>query len=393
MPNETIRVGYPRSTYPYVRNVINACDGTEYRHVLNAYDPLIKIAKGIRVVGPALLSRRSVLDQEFRFYHIGQRDVDLYHLFNSVNVGPGAWISTFETCIPRHSATLGTTMPDNNARRDLDRLFECIADDNCRGIIALSENANRIQQNLMERYDTADMERIQSKMHTLYPPQASVVDHVEEKNTPDDRIVFTLVGRAFFRKGGREILNVFTSLPTSIRDQVELNIVSSLDLDPYATGETIEDVEWAQQTLRKHEGWIYYFPSLPHEDVLDLMRRSHVGLLPTHADTFGYSVLEFQAAGCPVITTKVRALPEINDSSCGWLIDVNVNELGIGQHSTDAERADNHARISEGLDHIVKRIVRNPSRIHEKARQALARIRRVHNPADYARQLKSVYQT
>ncbi|MFW2788163.1 glycosyltransferase, partial [Acinetobacter baumannii] len=56
--------------------------------------------------------------------------------------------------------------------------------------------------------------------------------------------------------------------------------------------------------------------------------RHHIGLLPTWADTFGYSVLEFQACGCPVISTDVRALSEINNNDIGWLINVDKNKYG-----------------------------------------------------------------
>ena len=42
------------------------------------------------------------------------------------------------------------------------------------------------------------------------------------------------------------------------------------------------------------------------------MATSHIGLLPTYNDSYGYSVIEFFSYGCPVITTNILALPEIN---------------------------------------------------------------------------------
>jgi len=51
-------------------------------------------------------------------------------------------------------------------------------------------------------------------------------------------------------------------------------------------------------------------------------RRFALALLPTCAETHGDVVLEAQANGCPVITTDIRTLPEINPSEIGYLIEV-----------------------------------------------------------------------
>ncbi len=49
------------------------------------------------------------------------------------------------------------------------------------------------------------------------------------------------------------------------------------------------------------------------------MRTADIGMLPSYADTYGFSVLEAQA-GNAVITTDIRALPEVNNPAVGWLI-------------------------------------------------------------------------
>ncbi len=61
---------------------------------------------------------------------------------------------------------------------------------------------------------------------------------------------------------------------------------------------------------------------MPNQQVLELLKTCDVGLLPTYADTYGFSALEAQSAACPVISTDVRALPEINNTEVGWLINV-----------------------------------------------------------------------
>ncbi|MFH4294310.1 glycosyltransferase, partial [Acinetobacter baumannii] len=73
---------------------------------------------------------------------------------------------------------------------------------------------------------------------------------------------------------------------------------------------------------------IKIYSNVDNNKVIEMIREHHIGLFPTWADTFGYSVLEFQACGCPVISTDVRALSEINNNDIGWLINVDKNKYG-----------------------------------------------------------------
>jgi glycosyltransferase involved in cell wall biosynthesis len=122
------------------------------------------------------------------------------------------------------------------------------------------------------------------------------------------------------------------------------------------------------------------------------MKTCDVGLLPTYADTYGLSVLEAQACGLPVITTDVRALPEINNADVGWLIRVPKNELGEALYSTLEERERLSLQIQSGLEAIVRNIVADPSVIYIKALKSLERIREMHDPTVYAQKLREIYQ-
>lgn len=61
------------------------------------------------------------------------------------------------------------------------------------------------------------------------------------------------------------------------------------------------------------------------------MKQCHIGLLPTFGDTFGFSVLEMQACGCPVITSNNYALPEINNKEIGWICDIQESIKKYGE--------------------------------------------------------------
>jgi glycosyltransferase involved in cell wall biosynthesis len=117
-----------------------------------------------------------------------------------------------------------------------------------------------------------------------------------------------------------------------------------------------------------------------------------VGLLPTWADTYGLFVLEAQASGCPVITTDVRALAEINNSRIGWLIRVPKDALGEAIYATPENRLELSQKIQAGLEEIIRGIVEDPSVIASKGQAALERIRTEHDPQDYAEKLRQIYQ-
>lgn len=125
--------------------------------------------------------------------------------------------------------------------------------------------------------------------------------------------------------------------------------------------------------------------------MLDLLKNADVGLLPTWADTYGLSVLEAQAAGCPVITTDVRALPEINNNRVGWLIRVPKDALGEAVYTTAEDREVLSQVIEAGLENIIRSIAADPSMIAVKGQAALERIRAEHDPQAYADKLRQIY--
>jgi glycosyltransferase involved in cell wall biosynthesis len=109
-----------------------------------------------------------------------------------------------------------------------------------------------------------------------------------------------------------------------------------------------------------------------------------VGLLTTWADSYGYSCLEFQACGCPVISTDVRSLPEINNDKCGWVIPVAKNKTWLdAKLDTEKDRLDFSNHLSKKLIEIFETILTRPdgrAAIYEKGLNAIDRINKKHNP-------------
>ena len=92
---------------------------------------------------------------------------------------------------------------------------------------------------------------------------------------------------------------------------------------------------------------------------MNILKNTHVGLLPSYADTYGYSVLEAQSFGCPVITTNIRAMPEINNSKKGWIIKVDKDSLNNAKLNTKRERINFSKNLTDQLEFIIRNILDN----------------------------------
>lgn len=116
------------------------------------------------------------------------------------------------------------------------------------------------------------------------------------------RLLF--VGGLSQRKG---IANLFEAV-SKLTDEVEVTIVGN------KMGGECEPLDTA---LSIHK-WI---PSLPHAQVLELMRQHDVFVFPSLFEGFGLVITEAMSQGTPVIATERTAGPDIIQNNVnGWLI-------------------------------------------------------------------------
>lgn len=391
-----MKVGYGPANYNSARNIAGSIAGVDYVEVNSSN----RIVTNLRRATTSSSSRPPMPETDLRysFDDCDRHEVDLLHFFNTISFGTTPWITTFETIVPRYHCTMACHHGRNCGYASLQheanvlRGLEALAGKSCKTIIALSECNLNMQKDFLSHFPSFRSE-IESKLVHLRPPQKVMLDSYWAKKLPlDKQIHFVFVGRAFFRKGGMQILEAFQELMEKRQYDLRLTIVSSMTLDNYATQETMEDVEKAQHIIRRNSDWILHRRELPNQIVVELMKTAHVGLLPTFADTYGYSVLEFQAAGCPVISTDVRALPEINNEHVGWIIKVPKNRLGEGLYTTTEDRMEMAVTIKEGLKRAVREILESSGVIAHKGAAALERVRNKHSPSDFAGRLNEIYQ-
>jgi glycosyltransferase involved in cell wall biosynthesis len=224
----------------------------------------------------------------------------------------------------------------------------------------------------------------------LHPPQPLLINNLNEKPSVKNGLVFTFVGNQFFSKGGKEILNVFKQLAQN-GHYIQLNIVSNFSPDQYASNTTAKDIKLLKEQFSQIPDTIKILGPMPNKEVISLLKQSHVALLPTYADTYGYFVLEAQACGCPVVSTNIRALPEINNNECGWVIPVPKDKNGNGILKTSNDRETFSKIIEKNLCTIVNEIIKNPDSIAPKAKASIERIKKQHDPEKHALKLINIY--
>lgn len=348
-----------------------------------------KIRSAVSYILPGILRRQIKTTQMEIFnnvvgnfhYDWGLNRCDLLHFWNAISASPSPWVTTFEHYLPRWGVSTNLGMGYG---------LKLMARDNCKQLIAMSRHAYQEQMVILDQYPT-HRKAIEAKLRVAQPAQAPLIECYQEKPVAPDKITFSLVGHDFFRKGGKEILQAFCDLVDQGYD-LQLNIVSLMIHGDYASKATVNDLQDAQKAIAKYPNHIRHHTKIPNDQVLALLRSAHVGLLPSYDDTYGYSVLESQAAGCPVITTNIRALPEVNHDEIGWVVDVPRDSRNAGRIATAAERAKFSATLREGIYTAMKAIADDPASIRAKGERALQHIVADHSPTERAAEIEQLYR-
>ncbi|MCW3094229.1 MAG: glycosyl transferase family 1 [Ferruginibacter sp.] len=154
------------------------------------------------------------------------------------------------------------------------------------------------------------------------------------QNTVNSPIKLLFVGSLSQQKG---IANLFEAV-NAIGSSVSLTLVGR---------KVNEDCEVLNTELSKHR-WV---PSLPHHEILEMMRIHDVLVFPTLFDGFGLVISEAMSQGTPVITTYNSGGPDlIEHGKNGWLVEAG---------STFA------------LQQAIEALVANPSSIAKTGREAM----------------------
>lgn len=362
-----IKVGVDQFEYAQKRNFIDLpFQNVVFKKVYDYRKPLIHLKYK--------LFNSIDYKQIGRFNDFGLSGVCLYHFFNAVTPVKKPWVVTFEHTLPRHAP-------------DFIKGYDWMSGDYCKKIIAFSKKAYDAQCWLLDRRPSYK-EAIMNKMIILQPSQTRLVSNLSKKRF-DNTIVFTFIGRAFYGKGGWELLQAFERLK-DLQSPVKLVVVSALAINGYRDHHVTKEIVLKSKEILSTNPLIQYYSSLPNDKVMEILRQSHVGILPSWGETYGYSILEAMACGCAVVAPNVSPFPEFVAPEWGWMLNVNkVFKNGIEEsHVTEQ----NSEKMINEIVSVVRDIVNNRDVLYSKCNAALERISSAHDPYKAAASLETIYK-
>jgi glycosyltransferase involved in cell wall biosynthesis len=300
-----------------------------------------------------------------------------FHFWNATSFSIKPWVTTLE-------------LPFNEPLR-----LEHLARSQCKKVFCLSSWVMDCQKVFLAQSPYRD--EILPKLELLHPSQKlNITESALNNKSFTGTLRFIFVGRDFFRKGGYECVKAFTEILEQGFD-AELIIVSQLTTNDYPVPASQENLDHAIKLIKDSQSKIKVFPEISQQEVLDLIANSHIGLLPTYNDSYGYSVLEFFSYGCPVITTNILALPEINHPERGWIINMPLTDNGEGLQLIDRDSPDLNAKMStlstELLVEVCCSILADRSHLNNKSIAALRYIEQHHDPQKNIQALEKVYDS
>lgn len=401
-----MNIYYINNNYPEKRCVIDKVPGCEYV-------PLASASVSCSVKGIVEKIQHAFAHRYSRF--LGEKTLSCYwllkregivHTFNSCIKGRNKWCATFETILPRTNYTRAGISDISTIDKLTVKQFKLLAQDNCLGCMALSKATYERQMEALEAVRDFllddEMECIRSKTYILHPPQELLVteDEIREKFTSCEELELIFVGHDFFRKGGKELIECLLEYKKKATNEarlcvgdkyVHLTVVSCMNYGDYASQATKEEMVWCKEILET-ESWITFYENLPNEEVLELCKKAHIGLLPTLADTYGYSVLEMQACGCAMLTTDIRSLPEINNESCGWICHLPQNNKKEAMYQTEDMRLQLKKILKEDLQIQLDLVFgAEQDELLQKALRSWNRVKDNHDSQVYAEKLKNIW--
>ncbi len=153
---------------------------------------------------------------------------------------------------------------------------------------------------------------------TVYCPNPLSQTIIEQIEREKDSIVrvpgkIIFVGHVLPSKGVYELVNACKQL-----DDIELHIIGK------AESQILSDLK--SIAAEKNDGcWCKFRGEVPHEQVLRELMSASIFAFPSYTEGFPNVILEAMACGCPIVTTKVGAIPEMLDikNSCDYGICVD----------------------------------------------------------------------
>lgn len=391
-----MKIGYIYNAYPEKRCII---DKTNESYIY------YNLKRNIKYLMKSLLQHLRIIEywDKQAVVSLPSKKCDVWHTFNQIPKSKSPYIITFETAVPRNSSTVEREwefLADQKiyATKQNRKQIKMLLSDKCISLLPLSNSALRIQEEQLRHLgcDDQEIDLIKKKMKVVYPPQKIMVDEKLENKYRDISkcLQLVFVGNNFWRKGGDIIVDSIKAL--GIENRVQLTIISNFGRDDIFKVSETERADFLDYV--ENAAYITSYCNIDNNQVMEIIQKSHVGFLPTMGDTFGYSVLEMQACGVPVVSTDIRALSEINNNDAGWIIEVDKHPISGEAFYHDKITKEKLKRdIMQGVTKCLEEIIEmagndNQQYFIDKSKCSVNRIKEYHDPDKYNECLVKEYE-
>lgn len=289
------KVGYfSRTRYWQVYAFNNPPEGYKYRRAIDV--PF----KKFRFNHPFLTQTKFVIPYQ---------NFDLFHSYNGIVAGRKPWVVEVETKVPRYNEF-------SEGNKYFDWGIDKLRSENCIGIIFTSEYTKKLNESNFKEWGIDP-----GKCRVIY--RAIEPYNAFERSNEGEKFTILFVGNFFWLKGGYELLMAFKEFSQKHKD-TRLIIISSFQKS-WKDIPSEEDEKFVRKEITNNKN-IEVLENIPHNEVLEIMRKSDIYVNTTYHDTFNNSILEGLSCGLPAITTNIRAIPEfVIDNWNGYTIDPNKN--------------------------------------------------------------------
>lgn len=191
----------------------------------------------------------------------------------------------------------------------------------CKGIIPWTKAAEK------SFFSVFQDKRLRKKTQVIFPSILPKVKEAKEYKDSDKKNVL-LVGKAFLRKGGYDLILAFKKLNMK---NVKLQIVSEI---PKSIMNEVKDMKN-----------IEIYNNISNEKKEQLFKDAYVYVMPTHMDTLGWTFFEAMSCGVPCIGANHFSTPEIiSNNKDGLIVESNTCSLfdSNGLHKMPKKKSFNH---------------------------------------------------
>lgn len=184
---------------------------------------------------------------------------------------------------------------------------EILKRDNCKAIMPWSVKARNA---FMKNFEFLGKDFMYDKLRVVCP----AVEYVGECRKFDKFTFIFVAGGSFYAKGGLQTLQAFEFLKRTCDEDFDLIMIGEIPqeiLDKYSEAERSDMGLWLYSSMHRNV-------------LLSILGSCHCLVLPSHADTFGMTVLEAKARGIPtIIADNFSAKEVVWHRETGLVVDID----------------------------------------------------------------------